>query len=124
MAAELTFLSLNPHELPGVADVKYLRREAEYIGRLVAAIETIHHRVNLLLNYLRNRDEQKIGRSMHKLALVATVFLPLTFITGLLGINVGGIPDAHDPHAYWLVCLFLTIIAVMAIVVIKWKRWM
>ena len=124
MGAELTFLSLNPHELPGVADVKYLRREAEYIGRLVGSIETIHHRVNLLLNYLRNRDEEKIGRSMHKLALVATVFLPLTFITGLLGINVAGVPDAHDPLAFWRVCGFLLFIGVLAVVVIKWKKWM
>ena len=124
VGAELTFLSLNPHELPGVADVKYLRREAEYIGRLIGSIETIHHRVTLLLNYLRNRDEEKLGRSMHKLALVATVFLPLTFVTGLLGINVAGVPDAHDPYAFWRVCLFLIIVAVLAVVVIKWKRWM
>ena len=77
-----------------------------------------------MLNYLRNRDEERLGRSMHKLALVATVFLPLTFVTGLLGINVAGVPDAHDPYAFWRVCVFLIIVAVLAIVVIKWKKWM
>ena len=55
---------------------------------------------------------------------MATVFLPLTFVTGLLGINVAGVPDAHDPYAFWRVCLFLIILAVLAIVVIKWKKWM
>ncbi|MEM9257484.1 MAG: CorA family divalent cation transporter [Pseudomonadota bacterium] len=124
LGAELTFLSLNPHELPGVADIKYLRREAEYIGRLIANIETIHHRVTLLLNYLRNRDEEKLGRSMHKLALVATVFLPLTFVTGLLGINVAGVPDAHDPQAFWRVCVFLLIVAAASLFAIRWNKWM
>jgi zinc transporter len=35
------------------------------------------------------------------LAIVALVFLPLTFITGLLGMNVEGIPFAKEPWAFW-----------------------
>jgi zinc transporter len=52
------------------------------------------------------------------------VFLPLTFITGLLGINVAGIPDAHDPLAFWLVCGCLFAVAALAVFVIRWRRWM
>lgn len=42
-------------------------------------------------------------RSSLDLTIVATVFLPLTFITGLLGMNVAGIPDSHDPWGFWIV---------------------
>ena len=43
-------------------------------------------------------------------------------------INVAGIPDAHDPMAFWLVCLFLVAIVIAAIVIAafvitKWKKW-
>ena len=49
------------------------------------------------------------------ISIVALVFLPLTFITGLLGMNVDGIPYAHQPWAFWGVtgvCLFLAILVV------------
>jgi zinc transporter len=34
------------------------------------------------------------------ISVVALVFLPLTFLTGLLGMNVSGIPFAHEPWAF------------------------
>ena len=46
----------------------------------------------------------ELNATMFRLTLIATVFLPLTFITGLLGINVGGIPGASNRSAFWIVC--------------------
>ena len=54
----------------------------------------------------------------YRLTLVATVFLPATFVTGLLGINVAGIPGTHDPYAFWLVCLFLILVAIVSSVIV------
>jgi len=36
-------------------------------------------------------------------SIVATIFLPLGFLTGLLGINVGGMPAEDNPNAFWVV---------------------
>ncbi|MEA3413854.1 MAG: CorA family divalent cation transporter [Pseudomonadota bacterium] len=124
MRDELSFLACNPEEMPGVTKPRHLLRTAEYLDRLVASLDSSHHRVNLLLGHLRNHDEARLARSMHKLALVATVFLPLTFITGLLGINVAGIPDARDPMAFWLVCALLFAMALLAVLVIRRRHWM
>jgi zinc transporter len=55
---------------------------------------------------------------------VGTVFLPLSFVTGLLGTNVASIPGGHDPVAFWLVCGFLFVVAVVAITLIRWHRWL
>ena len=124
MRDELTFLAFNMEELPGSTEARYLRRAADYLGRLIGLLESSLNRVNLLLNQLRNRDEAHLARAMHKLTIVATVFLPLTFITGLLGINVAGIPEAQNPTAFWLVCGFLLGVAVLALIVIRWRHWM
>ncbi|MAJ46739.1 MAG: hypothetical protein CBC35_05465 [Planctomycetes bacterium TMED75] len=53
-----------------------------------------------------------MSTSMYRLSWIATIFLPLSFITGLLGINVSGIPEANNPHAFFLVCLFLLLLAI------------
>jgi len=121
---EINYLALNPDELPGGAEPRYLRRAAELLTRLVGGLDAAHHRVLLMLNQLGNRDTARLEKTMHKLTLIATVFLPMGFITGLLGINVAGIPGTHDPYAFWLVCGILVAIAVGAIWLIRWRRWM
>jgi len=124
MHDELSFLALNPDELPGNADPRNLRRAAESLARLVSSLNSSHNRVQLILSQLRSHIESRQSRSMHKLSLVATVFLPLSFITGLLGINVAGIPDSHDPLGFWVVCGFLLGVAVASILFIRWRKWM
>lgn len=124
MRDELSFLAFNPDELPGVTEPRYLNRAAGYPGRLISTLDSCHQRVTLILDQLRQRDDGRMNRSMHKLTLVGTVFLPLSFVTGLLGINVAGIPGGHDPFAFWLVCGFLLAVAVSAIVVIRWRKWL
>jgi zinc transporter len=121
---EISYLAFNPDELPGGAESRYLRRAAESLTRLVGGLDAAHHRVLLMLNQLGNRDTSRLEKAMHKLTLIATVFLPMGFITGLLGINVAGIPGTHDPYAFWLVCGMLMAVAVGAIVLIRWRRWM
>ena len=41
------------------------------------------------------------------LSIIAAIFLPLGFVTGLLGVNVAGIPGAAYPYAFGIVCLVL-----------------
>ena len=48
------------------------------------------------------------------LTIVATVLVPLTLITGLLGMNVAGIPDQHNPYRFWLVTGLSVIISMPA----------
>jgi len=45
---------------------------------------------------------------------VATVFLPLTFVTGLLGMNVAGIPADHNPTGFWFVSGLLLGIGILS----------
>ena len=52
-----------------------------------------------------------MSTSMYRLSWIATIFLPLTFVTGLLGINVGGIPFSKEASGFWLVCGVLLVIA-------------
>ena len=51
-----------------------------------------------------------MNRQMLVLSIVAAVFLPLGLLTGLLGINVGGIPGTNDPWAFSIVCAVLVVI--------------
>lgn len=53
------------------------------------------------------------------ISVFSTIFLPLTFLTGLLGINVGGIPGSNDPTAFWIVCAMCLAIFVLQVIAIN-----
>jgi len=57
------------------------------------------------------------------LTVVAGIFLPLGFVTGLLGINVGGVPLAQDPWGFAWVLGVLVVITAGEVLYFRWRRW-
>ena len=85
---------------------------AESVERSLAALGLHFDRSEVLNDQIQAQLAERMNRATYRLGVVATVFLPLGFLTGLLGINVAGIPGDHDPYAFWLVCGFLLLVAV------------
>jgi zinc transporter len=54
---------------------------------------------------------------------MASIFLPLSFLTGLLGINIGGIPGAENKQAFTIFCLCLLIIVLFQLWIFRRKKW-
>ncbi len=78
----------------------------------------------VLMDELRSRALAIAEKTNRRLTLVATVFLPLSFVAGLFGINVGGMPWAEiagDPRGFWMVTGACAVLAV--IVVLLFRRW-
>jgi len=61
---------------------------------------------------------------MYVLSVVAAVFLPLGFLTGLLGINVGGIPGADNKWAFAIFIVILVGVTFFEIALFKKKKWL
>ncbi len=62
-------------------------------------------------------------KRVYVLSLVATVFLPLSFITGVLGINVVGILRAENKMAFLVVCLMLAGLEAIQFWIFRIKKW-
>jgi len=92
-----------------------LRGELEEIANVVAQHQELLSvsidRASALQGQIRDQLADSMSAATYRFTWVATVFLPLSFLTGLLGINVAGIPGDHDPLAFWLVCGALCVIA-------------
>ena len=56
---------------------------------------------------VNNRLSHQMNRTVYLLTLVATMLLPLNLITGVLGINVGGIPGADNRWGFSIVVALL-----------------
>lgn len=105
------------------------RREiAETIAllrRFLDDIDVSKESAVVLMDELRARSLAASEETNYLLTKVAAIFLPLTFLTGLLGINVGGMPGAEpggDPQAFWIVVgLCATIMTVQIALFWRWK---
>ena len=61
---------------------------------------------------------------MYLLAMVSAIFLPLSFLTGLFGMNVAGLPGLENPNAFnWLMFMMLAIGGVI-MAVFWYKKWL
>ncbi len=94
-------------------DRLHIREAADKFARMAEELEAIRERSALLHEQITDlRAEQLDARGL-ELSVIAFIFLPLTFITGLLGMNVEGIPYAQEPWAFWGVvglCLALALL--------------
>ena len=65
-----------------------------------------------------------MNKAMYVLSIVAAIFLPLGLLTGLLGINVGGIPGTENEWAFTLASLVLMAIAIGLVVWFRKIKWL
>ena len=60
-------------------------------------------RLAALSDHLDMRQNARLSRNSYALSVVAAVFLPMGFLTGLFGVNVAGMPGTENPMAFvWL----------------------
>ena len=105
---------------------KYRRSLQENFDRIVRYVEdldAIRERAQIINDELGNILSDRLNKNMYILSVIAAIFLPLGFLTGLLGINVGGIPGAENPYAFYVFIGFLLILGIAQIVIFKKKKW-
>jgi zinc transporter len=78
-----------------------------HLTRYLEELELIRERVALILESEHRRMSEQMNRTMYRFGIITGFFLPLSFLTGLLGINVGGIPGGEWPYAFVLVCVLM-----------------
>jgi zinc transporter len=92
-----------------------LREVHDRLVRYVEDLDAIRERAAVTQEELTGRLSEQMNKTMYVLSIVAALFLPLGFLTGLLGINVGGIPGTENDAAFAVVCVILGLTAIIAL---------
>jgi len=101
----------------------HLRELADRITRYVEDLDSSKDRAALAKDELEARLAEQTNKTMYVLSIVAAIFLPLGLLTGLLGINVGGIPGTENEWAFTIVCVLLVFIAIFLGWRFKKMKW-
>ncbi len=84
-----------------------LEEEAAAHDRIVEDLDSVRERAAVLRDEMGTRLAERMNEIMLALSIVSVVFLPITFVTGLFGMNVAGLPLADVPWGFWVVCGFM-----------------
>ncbi len=100
-----------------------LRETLDQITRMVEEMDAVRERSSILYEQIADRRAEEMNRNMMILSVVAAIFLPLSFLTGLLGVNVGGIPGAENPYAFWTLCALMLVIGFAISMLFRKLKW-
>lgn len=103
---------------PAWPDKRHKRRAktiSDRTIRLVEELDSLRERIQITNDSLMALETERMNRTMYWLTVIAGLFLPISFVTGLLGVNVGGIPAAESPWGFTAVSAMLAAIVVLEI---------
>lgn len=101
----------------------HLRETGDRITRIAEELDSIRDRAAVLQDQVAGQRQEQLNTRLLVLSLVSAFFLPLTFITGLLGMNVSGIPYAHETWSFGAVVGGTVLLAAGLLAFLKWRRW-
>ncbi|HPE47638.1 MAG TPA: CorA family divalent cation transporter [Hyphomonas sp.] len=104
-------------------DASFLRESMDRVTRLSEQVETIRERSTVLQEELIQEGTEETNQRLFVLAILSAVFLPLSFVTGLFGVNLGGIPGAGDGQAFPILVGGLLLSTIATLAVLRWQRW-
>jgi zinc transporter len=104
-------------------DKAYLREIGDRTTRFVEDLDAARERAGVVQDELNNRISDQMNRTMYLLTVVAAVLLPPSLLTGLLGVNVGGMPGVDHPMSFAIVVALIVAIAVVEVAVLRRLKW-
>ena len=91
--------------------------------RYLEDLDLVRERTSVLQEEVMNISMAQQNTRMYALSIVSLIFLPVTFVTGVFGMNIGGLPGLEDPTAFVIVVGSMLFISIAVIAVLKVKRW-
>ena len=104
-------------------DMMYLRESADRVTRLSEELETIRDRSTVLQEQVIEARGEIMNQRLFVLSILSAVFLPISFVTGLFGVNLGGMPGLHSPLAFAILVGALVAATVLMLAIFRWRRW-
>lgn len=102
----------------------HIREVSDRLIRQIEDLDAVRERAAVTQEELLSRLSEQLNSRIYVLSIVAAIFLPLSFLTGLLGINVGGIPGANYAPAFWIFTGILVCVIVLQLILFRRKKWL
>lgn len=119
-------VKLASSELPLIPEPERLLLR-EQTNRTTITVEELDAQRDRLITVQDDHDldvARKQARHAHVLSVAAGVFLPISFLTGLFGVNIAGMPGLDNPFAFAFLCLGIAVLGLSIVGIMRLLRWL
>ncbi len=120
----LNRLSRGEFPLISKTEMVYYRNVYDHLVRIADLLETYRENISGLLEIYMSVTSQKLNQVMKVLTVISTIFLPLTFISSIYGMNFDFMPELRWEYGYFVILGFLFVIMVSMLTFFKKKGWL
>ncbi len=101
---------------------RHFAENQDLINLMIEDIDEAKERTQIMNDEIANTINSKLNRNMFRLSIVTMIFMPITFITGLFGMNLGGIPG-KDSESFFIIAGLIIFFAVAEVFLLKKHDW-
>jgi magnesium transporter len=115
---------LTGHPLITAPSEQYFRDVHDHLLQVTESIEVMRESMNSVMDTYHATLSTKMNGVMKVLTVISTIFIPLTFVAGIYGMNFSHMPELVHPNGYFYCLIGMAIVSIFMIGYIKWNRWM
>ncbi|MFH1916231.1 MAG: magnesium/cobalt transporter CorA [Nanoarchaeota archaeon] len=101
----------------------YLRDVYDHIIQVIDTIETLRDTLSSMLDIYLSSVSNKMNEIMKVLTIISTIFIPLTFLSGVYGMNFRYMPELEQPHGYFFILGVMMLVAIVMLIFFRKKKW-
>jgi magnesium transporter len=102
----------------------FFRDVYDHVVQIVDTIETLREMVSASLDIYLSSVSYRLNAVMRVLTVITTIFMPLSFIASIYGMNFDHMPELRSPWGYPLVLGVMAAVGVGMLVLFRKKRWL
>lgn len=102
----------------------YLRDLSDHVTRIIDTVETYRDLLSGIMDIYLSTNANRMNEVMKVLTIMSSVFIPVTFIAGVYGMNFDNMPELHTRNGYFIVCGVMCAVMLGMLAYFKKKKWL
>ena len=102
----------------------YLRDLSDHVTRIIDTVETYRDLLSGIMDIYLSTNANRMNEVMKVLTIMSSIFIPVTFIAGVYGMNFDNMPELHTKNGYFITCGVMGAIIIGLVIYFKRKKWM
>ena len=102
----------------------YLRDLSDHVTRIIDTVETYRDLLSGIMDIYLSTNANKMNEVMKVLTIMSSIFIPVTFIAGVYGMNFDNMPELKTQNGYFITWGVMLSVIIGLLIYFKRKKWM
>lgn len=117
-------LQVEDHPLVEEETQVYLRDLHDHVMQVIDVTETYRDLLAEMLDVYLSTISNRLNEVMKVLTIISTIFIPITFIASVYGMNFKYMPELDDPMGYWYALIIMMVVVAIMLLYFKRRKWL